>query len=354
MKKRLITAIGIGLSMLLTLIIFNLLHNNSQSPTSNTQRTKNLPEVANATDTAWFNQPEVISVPKAASPVTLPLLPLSAGPPLSLTMDKDQRARQAPIASNQILVESHPPTNSAGNNAIVPADHGHQPTDEKTGFLTSAAQTQPEFLAYAVTNPRSAYEIQTGTLIPAILLSGINSDLPGPIIAQVRENVYDSTAGRYLLIPQGTKLQGIYDSAVAYGQQRVLIAWQRLIFPNGQSLQLGGMPGIDVAGYAGFKDQTNNHYQRLFASALLMSVISAGLQLSQPSTANNNNNQPSVNQILAQNTGIGLTQTTDQLLRKNLAISPTLEIRPGYLFNVSVIKDIIFPAAYAPPQSQWH
>ena len=117
-------------------------------------------------------------------------------------------------------------------NQKAPTDH------EKKTFLKAAEESLDNYqLDAKIQNPRGPYEIKTGTIIPAILISGINSDLPGPIIAQVRENVYDSTAGRYLLIPQGAKLHGIYDSAIAYGQQRVLIAWQRLVFPNGQTSQ---------------------------------------------------------------------------------------------------------------------
>jgi type IV secretion system protein VirB10 len=129
--------------------------------------------------------------------------------------------------------------------------------------------------------PRAVYAILTTFVIPATLISGINSQLPGKIFAQVSQNVYDTATGRHLLVPQGTKLEGIYSSEVVYGQRSVLVAWQRLVFPDGKTMDIGAMPGSNAAGYAGFTDQVNNHYVRLFGSAFLMSAITAGVALSQ-------------------------------------------------------------------------
>jgi type IV secretion system protein VirB10 len=150
------------------------------------------------------------------------------------------------------------------------------------------------------------YEFKTGTVIPGVMVSGVNFDLPGSLIAQVSQNVYDTAIGRSLLIPQGFKLYGVYDSRVVYGQSRVLIAWNRIIFPDGSSVALGAMPGADIAGYAGFHDQVDNHYLRIFGSAVLMSLVTGGM-----------------------------------------SCKPTLEIRPGYQFNVIVPKDAAFGGAYA-------
>jgi type IV secretory pathway VirB10-like protein len=345
-RKRLIMIAIIGITLLLMLIIYNLWFANSQPLTPAAPLPPILPDTANTTDTAWFSDPPPLTPPAAAPIVTVPPQPLHLSHPVPIVgMDGDMRAIQAPIISNQINVKA--PDHNAENDLKAPpaASLNHKaPTDrEKKTFLKAAEESMDNYqLDAKIQNPRGPYEIKTGTIIPAILISGINSDLPGPIIAQVRENVYDSTAGRYLLIPQGAKLHGIYDSAIAYGQQRVLIAWQRLVFPNGQTFSLSGMPGSDVSGYAGFKDLVNNHYERVFGSALFMSLFSAGLQLSQPQQSGEANNTPSVNQILAQNVGISLSQTADQLLRKNLNIQPTLQIRPGYLFNVIVTRDMLF------------
>ncbi len=138
------------------------------------------------------------------------------------------------------------------------------------------------YLPYKKEVPLSPYEVKQGTVIPAVMITGINSDLPGQIIAQVSQPVFDTVSGRYLLIPQGTRLVGSYDSYVAVGQERALVAWRRLIFPDGASLELMNMPGADPQGYSGFADQVNNHYFRIFGGAILIGMIGAGYQATQP------------------------------------------------------------------------
>jgi type IV secretion system protein VirB10 len=196
-----------------------------------------------------------------------------------------------------------------------------------------------------------ALEIKTGAVIPSIMVTGINSDLPGSIIAQVSQNVWDTASGRQLLIPQGSKLFGVYDSRVVYGQERVLVAWNRLIFPDGSAFTLGAMPGNDMAGYAGYTDEVNNHYLRIFGSAVLMSLISGGMAYTMDSLDASGNsgtdNTPSMQQEMASALAAQLGQATMQLLQKNLNIKPTLEIRPGYQFNVIVTKDLVFQKPYA-------
>jgi type IV secretory pathway VirB10-like protein len=125
--------------------------------------------------------------------------------------------------------------------------------------------------------PRSTYELRAGFVIPGTLISGINSELPGQIVAQVSQNVYDTATGKYLLVPQGSRLVGAYSSNVAYGQSRVLVAWQRIVFPDGKAMDIGSMPGSSGAGYSGLHDQVDNHYFRIFGSALLMSLVSEGV-----------------------------------------------------------------------------
>jgi type IV secretory pathway VirB10-like protein len=194
--------------------------------------------------------------------------------------------------------------------------------------------------------PRSPYELRAGFVVPATLISGINSDLPGQIVAQVSQSVYDTPTGKHLLIPQGSRLVGTYSSDVAYGQARVLIAWQRIVFPDGKAMDIGAMPGADSAGYAGFKDQANNHYFRLFASAFLMSGVTAGIALSQDNGNNRNGDQQRASDAMSEAMGQQLGQVTAQLIAKNLSIAPTLEIRPGYRFNVVVTKDMTFSKPY--------
>lgn len=195
--------------------------------------------------------------------------------------------------------------------------------------------------------PGSPYELRAGFVIPGTLISGINSELPGQIMAQVSQNVYDTPTGKYLLIPQGTRLVGAYSSDVSYGQARVLVAWQRLVFPDGKAMDIGAMPGADGAGYGGFHDQVNNHYVRLFGSAILMSAVTAGLSYSQRQNQSTLGfQQPNANSALSQALGQQLGQVTAQMISKNLSISPTLEIRPGFRFNVIVTKDLTLSKPY--------
>jgi type IV secretion system protein VirB10 len=194
--------------------------------------------------------------------------------------------------------------------------------------------------------PRTRYELRAGFVVPATMISGINSGLPGQVIGQVSQNVYDTPTGKYLLIPQGSRLVGAYSSDVVYGQERVLVAWQRIVFPDGKAMDIGAMPGADGAGYAGFHDKVNNHYLRTFGSALLMSAIIAGVSLSQPNQNNGVNNTQSTSGVLSASLGQELGSTMAEMMQKNLSLSPTLEIRPGFRFNVMAVKDLTFEKPY--------
>lgn len=191
------------------------------------------------------------------------------------------------------------------------------------------------------TAPRSAYELKAGWLIPAAMISGLNSDLPGEVIAQVREPVYDSRGTGKLLIPPGARLIGVYDAHVAYGQERILVVWNRIIFDDGSSYNIKGMPGADQAGYAGFYDEVNNHYIKTFASAGVIALLGAGVQLSQPNSGASTYNQPSVTQTLGASLGQQLGQTGMTITQKNLNIQPTLTVAPGYRFNIMVTADCV-------------
>lgn len=199
-----------------------------------------------------------------------------------------------------------------------------------------------------VTAPHSPYELRAGWVIPGVMISGINSDLPGQIVGQVSQDVYDTATGKYLLIPHGTRLVGTYSSDVGYGQEGVMIAWQRLVFPDGKALDLGSMPGADMAGYSGFRDQVNNHYFRIFGNALLLSGITATIAYSQDRDQNNNNSNQAPNMSSEMSAALGQVfgQAIAQVVQKNLNIAPTLEIRPGYRFNIMVTKDLAFTKPY--------
>jgi type IV secretory pathway VirB10-like protein len=190
-----------------------------------------------------------------------------------------------------------------------------------------------------VTRSASPYVVQAGTVVPGALITGIRSDLPGQITAQVTENVFDSPTGRLLLVPQGARLIGVYDSQVAFGQSRVLLVWTRLIMPNGRSIVLERQPGADAAGYAGLEDEVDNHWGELLKAAALSTLLAVGTELGAGSDTNSNDS--AIIQALRHGAGDSLNQTGQQVVRRSLNIQPTLTIRPGFPVRVIVNRDLV-------------
>ncbi|MDH0872643.1 IncP-type conjugal transfer protein TrbI [Agrobacterium pusense] len=201
------------------------------------------------------------------------------------------------------------------------------------------------YLPNKVVPQMSPYELKRGSVIPATLITGLNSDLPGRITAQVSQNVYDSATGYRLLIPQGSKLFGRYDSKVSFGQERVLVVWTDLIFPNGSTLQIGGMAGTDAEGYGGFKDKVDRHLWRTWSSAALIALIGTGIDMSMPQSSTLAT-QETASDAARRNFAESFGRVAEQTISKNLNVQPTIQIRPGYKFNVLVDQDIIFPSTY--------
>jgi type IV secretion system protein VirB10 len=219
--------------------------------------------------------------------------------------------------------------------------------EHKESFIDKARRARDERDYSSATRARalSKYEIKSGWDIPATLESEVNTDLPGEVKAVVRENVYDTATGQYLLIPQGSRLVGQYDNRVSYGQSRAVVVWTRLIFPDGSSVDLDGMVGHDASGAAGFHDQVDNHFVRLVSMALMLSAFTAGVEMSQPQTSSASgvlSPSAEATQALGQQFG----QLGMEVTRKNLNIQPTVKIRPGYRFNVRVNRDIAFMEPY--------
>lgn len=230
--------------------------------------------------------------------------------------------------------------NNPNNKTTLPAN-GIQAGIKETAFASD--QPEPDnYLLHTRVKAVSPYEVKAGTVIPSVMLGGVNSDLPGQIMAQIAQNVYDTATGNYLLIPQGTKLVGQYDHQVVSGQKRVLVIWNRLIYPDASSVTLAGMPGADQSGYAGFKDKTNTHFWPTFRNALMLSAITAGVQLSQPRTQSGDFSYSS-QQMAAGALGQQMAQLGMATVGRGLNQAPTLTIRPGYGFNVMINKDIILP-----------
>ncbi|MGB6396653.1 MAG: TrbI/VirB10 family protein [Bradyrhizobium sp.] len=209
--------------------------------------------------------------------------------------------------------------------------------DRKLAFVNAPVDrrtTSPDRVAA----PASTYVVQAGNILPASLITGIRSDLPGQIAAQVTENVYDSPTGRFLLIPQGARLVGVYDSQVAFGQSRVLLVWTRLIMPNGHSVVLERQPGADTAGYAGLEDEVDNHWSALFKAALLSTLLGVGSELG--STTGTGGNSDIIT-ALRRGSSDSLNQTGQKVVQRNLNIQPTLTIRPGFPVRVIVNRDLV-------------
>jgi type IV secretion system protein VirB10 len=210
---------------------------------------------------------------------------------------------------------------------------------EKRAFLTTV-RTQSTTLKGGLEASRSPYEIKAGWVIPAVLLTGINADLPGELLAQVREHVYDTVSGRYLLLPQGSKLVGTYDSAVIYGQDRVLVVWSRVILPNGDAISLENMPGVDLSGYAGFRDKVNHHWGRLLGAVVLSSVLNLGTRIPAGDVAAGRF-FPTLGQEAAQDVGQGIGRAGQQVVQRQLSLQPTITIRPGFAVNIFVHRDMV-------------
>lgn len=247
------------------------------------------------------------------------------------------------------LVSSVAQAASVGASTIAPnqASQSAQPApndtftqngqDRKLAFVNASpdrSTTSPDRVAA----PASSYVVQAGNVISASMITGIRSDLPGQITAQVTENVYDSPTGRFLLIPQGTRLIGIYDSQVAFGQSRVLLVWTRLIMPNGRSIVLERQAGADAGGYAGLEDDVDNHWGALFKAALLSTLLGVGSELGSTTGTGSNSD---VISALRRGSSDSLNQTGQKVVQQNLNIQPTLTIWPGFPVRVVVNRDLV-------------
>jgi type IV secretion system protein VirB10 len=221
----------------------------------------------------------------------------------------------------------------------------------KAAFLASSGQQKADdYLHSTRTAPLGAYEIKAGWEIPAILEQSLNSDLPGDIKALVTSGVFDTATGRYLLIPQGSRLVGNYDSRVAYGQDGVQVVWDRIIFPDASSVDINGMVGLDSHGNSGLRYDVDHHYKRLFGFSALTSAFSAAFDLSQRNTQSALTS-PSVSNTATASVGRDMSETGAQITRRNLNVQPTIKVPVGYKFTVRVNRDILFDAPYQPIQA---
>lgn len=266
--------------------------------------------------------------------------PVPATPMVMPTVDPDEQRRLAELEAartSQLFFQARP-----GQEAGIPS---FQPVpgapiapiggtqDRHLAFLNGAVD-RDTVAPDRVMPPVSPYVLQAGSVIPAALITGIRSDLPGQISAHVTQNVYDSPTGALLLIPQGTRIIGEYDAGVTFGQRRVLLVWTRLIFPNGRSIVLERQPGADSAGYAGLEDGIDYHWGDLLRAAGLSTLLAVGAELA----ASDEDRLVAAIRDGAQDT---INQAGQQIVQRQLQVAPTLTIRPGFPVRVIVARDLV-------------
>jgi type IV secretory pathway VirB10-like protein len=251
---------------------------------------------ANAT-----NITPVVATGQGSAPATTPPLQTAAAPSdrLNLDLDKDQNDQQRKL------------------------DFLNQPSDRNV------------YNQHALQDPVSPYEVLAGTVISASLITGINSDLPGEVLAQVTANIFDSVTGRTLLIPQGSKLIGTYDSVVAFGQSRALVIWQRIVMPDGSSIVIDNLPATDTAGYSGLADEVDYHTWRLLEGIGLSTLLGTGSQITF------GNSKSDLVQAIRESTQDSVNQAGQRVTERNLNIQPTITVRPGWPVRVVVHKDLV-------------
>ena len=279
----------------------------------------------------------ILSAQNAGQPVVPPVVPT----PGIDEAEQRRRAEEEAARLSAVFFQSRQgsvaatPGTVPGPAGFDPASAAGQPTaqDRQLAFLNAAADRRT-VTPDRVTPPASPFVLQAGAVISAALITGIRSDLPGQITAQVTENIYDSPTGSILLVPQGTRLIGQYDNSVQFGQRRVLLVWNRLIMPNGRSIVLERQPGADTQGYAGLEDGVDYHWWDLAKAAALSTLLGVGAELA------TDDNDRLIRAIRdgAQDT---INQAGQQIVQRQLQVAPTLTIRPGFPVRVIVTRDLV-------------
>jgi type IV secretion system protein VirB10 len=264
-----------------------------------------------------------------------------------LSEKQDRRKQSTPVASTTEQPSAFRPVSADANPATTdPATKASQGlTDRSSEIIPSSQARKLAFVSAKpdkeTTNPHdlaaapSPYAVMAGSIIPASLITGLNSDLPGATIAQVTENVYDTVTGEHLLIPQGTRLFGKYDSVVAYGQKRALVIWSRLILPNGNSIVIENLPATDVAGYAGLEDEVDIHTWQLLKGIALATLLGVGTQISLGT------NEDDLVKALRESVQQTTNRAGQRLVERELDVQPTITVRPGWPLRVIVSKDLV-------------
>lgn len=273
-----------------------------------------------------------------------------AVPPIDRVAEAQEAARQRAAADLQVARQS-PVMLGTTAKPVAPAVAASTPDPEKAATPTAPVADDPNgqqskraFVAtrddegdlnpHALAGPASPNMLSAGTVISASLITGLNSDLPGNVLAQVTAPVYDSATGRIVLIPQGTRILGSYDSVVAFGQRRALVVWQRLILPDGSSIRIDNWPASDIEGYAGLSDRIDRHTWQLLKGVALATLLGVGTEISF-------SRESDLVEAIRESTQQNSSRAGDQLVRKNLDVQPTMKVRPGWPLTVIVHRDLV-------------
>lgn len=278
----------------------------------------------------------ILDAQNRGQPVAPPVMATPAVDPA----EERRRAEEEAARLSNVFFQSGPRTGAPAGTAMPGlAGLGGQPAtqDRHAAFLNGPVNRQT-VAPDRVTLPASPFILQAGAVIPAALITGIRSDLPGQITAQVTENVYDSPTGSLLLIPQGTRIIGQYDDGVTFGQRRVLLVWNRLILPGGRSIVLERLPGADASGYAGLEDGVDYHWWDLMKAAGLSTLLGMGTELA-------TSDEDRLIRAIRDGTQDTVNQAGQQIVQRQLQVAPTLTIRPGFPVRIIVTRDLVFEPA---------
>jgi type IV secretion system protein VirB10 len=281
--------------------------------------------------------PGDLGKPMLKAGVIAPGMPTPATPEQQRVAQEQDAARTSHLFATSNITQTVAAAATAPAPSIAPVatpSGGSTDQDHKLAFLTATADHQTESPDRLQT-AHSPNVLQAGAVISAALISGIRSDLPGQVTAQVTEDVYDSPTGKILLIPQGARLIGQYDVQITFGQSRALLVWNRLILPNGNSIVLERQPGADTEGYAGLEDQVDEHWGSLFEAAVLSTILSVGAEAGTSDSENN------LAQAIRQGASQSFNQVGQQVVGRSLNVQPTITIRPGFPVRVLVTHDLI-------------
>lgn len=245
------------------------------------------------------------------------------------------------VAASQDVVQAHQPeaadtqiNSPTGNPLSLDPDHDPNNQQHKLDFLNDKS-VGGIYNPHTLQDPVSPYQVMAGTVISAALITGLNSDLPGEVVAQTTEPTFDSVSGKILLVPQGSRLIGSYDSVIAFGQSRALVVWRRILLPDGSSIEIDNLPATDAAGYAGLEDEVDFHTWRIIKGVALATLLGIGPELTL------GNDESDLVRALRQSTQQSTNEAGQRLVEKNLNIQPTITVRPGWPLRVIVAKDLV-------------